>query len=962
MQHHLSVDIESYSSVDLPRCGLYRYVQSEDFQIMLFAYSWDGGPVTVIDLFQQALPADIVAALADPAVIKHAYNASFEWYCLNKFFYTPISSWRCTMLHGLYCGYPMGLGNLGAAMGLPQDLRKLGTGKSLISTFCKPCKPTRANGNRTRTLPHHEPEKWQLFKEYCAQDVVAEMNIASRLAPFPVPENEQRLWELDQLMNAYGVAVDQEMVEGALYCSQTTNTALLQEAVRLSGLDNPNSTKQLKAWLEEELDEELGNLNKATIAGLLKREDTDEVVQRMLQIRKELAKTSVKKYDAMRDAVCADGRIRGMLQFYGANRTGRWCLTGDHEVLTTYGWARLDAWPGGEIACWNPTGETVSFQKAERVAFDYDGDLYEYSDKRIAQISTPDHKMYVKRRYGGDWTVDTVENMAAYRPSIPFTGFRFAPAGLDHSQLRVLVMVQADGHYTREGSVKLSFKKQRKVARCKELLRRAGIVYSVSEYKQGNDTRTTFQIYTRHVPLWLRMFQDKTFGPWLLDESPDVFFDELVYWDGYRSAVNSIQYSTCNKQNADMVQAFAHLSGRSALIKVKHRSDTNPEWRDAYYVDIWLTPINCHEVRPKPAVRHFTGAVYCAMTPTGYFLVRRNGRVWVTGNSGRIVQAQNLPQNHLDSLELPRSLVKQKNLPGLQMLYGNVPDTLSQLIRTAFVPSPGNKLLVADFNAIEARIIAWLSDEQWRQQVFATHGKIYEASASAMFGVPIEEITKTSPLRQKGKVAELALGYGGGPGALINMGALNMGLTEEELPEIVQRWRQANKRIKDFWYSMERAAVASVQTGQPQMLKHGISFLMEGHHATGQSFLVMQLPSGRKLYYAQPRLEDGAYGPRITYMGMDQRTKRWGRLDTYSGKLVENACQAIARDCLAWALQLIVAAGYAVIFHVHDEYVIDARPDQELQPVLDIMAQPIPWAPGLLLRGSGFETPYYCKD
>jgi DNA polymerase len=614
--------------------------------------------VQIVDLAQgEQLPPEVVQALASPTVIKHAYNAPFEWYCLNKFYFTPIAQWRCSMVHGLYCGYTAGLAATAVALGLPEDKRKMSVGSALIRTFCCPCKPTKSNGHRTRTLPHHEPEKWQLFKEYCRQDVVTEMEIAKRLINFPLPAKEQYLWIIDQLINVYGVAVDLELVEGALQCDQTITKELMNEAIKLSGLENPKSVQQLTKWLEEQTGEEVENLQKATVKKLVETIDNDKA-KRMLEIRQELSKTSIKKYQAMAEAVCSDGRVRGLLQFYGANRTGRW--------------------------------------------------------------------------------------------------------------------------------------------------------------------------------------------------------------------------------------------------------------------------------------------------------------------AGRLVQVQNLPRNYLETLSHARGCVKGKKVEALKLIYGNVPDTLSQLIRTAFIPSPGNVLLVADFSAIEARIIAWLAGEQWRQEVFATHGKIYEASAAAMFGVPIERIVRGNPeyeLRQKGKIAELALGYQGSVGALMSMGATNMGLTEDELPDIVHRWRSSNKRIVDLWYSMERAALAVMRTGQPAGIK-GLIMAREGDYEHRQDFFTITLPSGRKLFYPRPFLSQNDFGKEaLHYHGVNQNNKKWEVISTYGGKLVENCVQAIARDCLAEALMRVSAAGYQIVMHVHDEVVIDAPKYQaDLDRVCEIMGQPIDWAPGLLLTADGFVTDFYMKD
>ncbi len=655
----------------------------------------------------------------------------------------------------------------------------------------------------------------------------------------------------------------------------------------------------------------------------------------------------------MEKAVCKDGRVRGMFQFYGANRTGRWCLTGDHEVLTAEGWCRLDEWCGGYIACWTPQGEVVSFQKSELVQFDYDGTMYAYEDKRISQLSTPEHKMYVKKRYGGAWCVDTVDNMAKYRPSIPFTGFRHSASSLDHSALRVLVMVQADGHFTNDGCVRLAFTKERKVARCKQLLRCADIMYTLREHPQLGNTRYVFEIPKRHMPLWLRIFKDKTFDTWLFDESPDVFFDELVHWDGYRSAKNSVQYTSCNKKNADIVQAFAHLSGRCAIIRVRERTEEHPNWNTAYVVDIWLTPKNCHEIKAKPKEVDFKGCVYCATTPSGFFLVRRNGRVWVTGNSGRLVQLQNLPQNHIADLAEARDIVKVADFEAVEMLYENPTGILSELIRTAFVPPAGKKFVVADFSAIEARVIAWLADEKWRLDVFASGGDIYCASASQMFKIPVEKGGVNGHLRQKGKIAELALGYGGSVGALTSMGALEMGLAEDELKPLVTAWRDANPKITNLWWSVDEAVKRCVKERIPTET-HGIRFLYRG------GFLFIQLPSGRQLAYVKPKLGENQFGGEsVTYEGVGA-TKKWERIDSYGPKFVENIVQAMSRDLLMHSLHRLREAD--IVAHVHDEIVIECDCSTDLQKICNAMAETPAWADGLLLNAEGFECDFYKKE
>lgn len=667
---HLSVDIETYSGVDIKKAGLYKYAQSPDFEVLLIAWAIDDEPVRLVDMPAQRYDAPRADEYAwgalihylfhEPDVQFHAYNAAFEWTCLAYAgLRTPIERWRCTMAHGLYCGYPAGLSAIGDAIGLPQEKKKLGVGMSLLRTFCRPQKPSKANGGRTRTLPHHEPEKWELFKRYCVQDVEAEREIERRLSPWPMPEKEQSLWELDCIMNARGVKVDQKLVDGALACGSTIYEELMHEAVAISGLPNPKSVQQLTKWLNEEMDEdvdgELTDLRKDTVSDLLAKGVSSDAATRMLELRQQLGKTSTKKYDAMAAAMCDDGRVRGLMQYYGANRTGRW--------------------------------------------------------------------------------------------------------------------------------------------------------------------------------------------------------------------------------------------------------------------------------------------------------------------AGRLVQVQNLPRNHMETLSYARELTRERNLEMLRLMYGNVPDTLSQLIRTAFVPEPGQHYLVADFSSIEARVIAWLAGEQWRLTVFGTHGKIYEASAEQMFHLPAGSVQKGSPERQKGKVAELALGYGGSTGALIAMGALDMGLTEDDLPDIVSRWRAASPRIVDLWYVLNNVALNVMHTGLPQTIRGGLLTLQrEGHPQTAQDFLTITLPSGRQLFYPHPFIAPGKFGnDALHYMGVEQTKKKWSTIPTFGGKLVENVVQAIARDCLAEVLLRLDAARYPTVFHVHDEVVVEGQEDT-LEPILAAMAEPIPWAPGLLLKGNGFVSDYYMKE
>lgn len=655
---HLSIDIETRSSVNIAKSGAYKYAQSEDFEILMFSYKLNDLPVQLVDLKQGGIiPPYIVALLDDENCIKHAYNAAFEWYCLNQAGYkTNISQWRCTMMHATYLGLPAGLGMTGNALGIAEDKKKLTTGNRLIQYFSVPCKPTKSNGGRTWNDPHHDLEKWKLYCEYNMQDVEAEYEIYRYLKAFEVPAKEQRLWEMDILMNAKGVKIDKMLVESILKIDAESTEKLTEEAYQITELENPNSISQLKSWVESQLEEDLPGLTKDVISDLLSRDSLPLKVKRVLEIRQQLGKTSVSKYSAMENAMCEDDRVRGLLQFYGANRTGRW--------------------------------------------------------------------------------------------------------------------------------------------------------------------------------------------------------------------------------------------------------------------------------------------------------------------AGRLVQVQNLPRNYISTLDSARELAKIGNFEGLKILYNNVPDTLSQLVRTAFITSK-DKFIISDFSAIEARVIAWLAGEEWVNEVFATHGKIYEATASQMFNVPIDKIKKGNPeyeLRQRGKVATLALGYQGGESALIAMGADRMGLSDDELTDIKVRWREANKNIVRLWYAVGDAVIQAMNGNGTQYVR-GLEIQREWDMMYGLDFITIKLPSGRKLYYPKPFLQTNQFGKdALHYYGVNQTTKKWEVNSTYGGKLVENVVQAIARDCLAETLLRLYEKNYDVVMHIHDEVVIDAYENEKLEDVNNILAESIPWAPGLILKGAGFETKYYMKD
>lgn len=657
----LSVDIESYSDVDLQKCGVYKYAQSPNFEILLFGVSVNGGEVMVYDLAQgEKLPMDIIRALTDDAVTKWAFNAAFERICLSVWLqrnypqcfcsysihedtvvdYLDPASWKCSMIWSAYMGLPLSLAGAGTVLGLEEQ--KLKEGKDLIRYFCVPCKPTKVNGGRTRNLPEHDMEKWNLFKFYNKRDVEVEMSIQGRLKKYPVPDFVWEEYHLDQEINDRGIALDMDVVENAIAFDAKSKTELAEKMQELTDLDNPNSVVQMKQWLADN-GLEMDSLGKKEVAQAVKTAPKE--LAEVLLLRQQLSKSSVKKYQAMQNAVCEDGRARGMFQFYGANRSGRW--------------------------------------------------------------------------------------------------------------------------------------------------------------------------------------------------------------------------------------------------------------------------------------------------------------------AGRMIQLQNLPQNHMPDLEQARGLVESGNYDAMELLYDDIPDTLSQLIRTAFVPRAGMKFVVADFSAIEARVLSYLAKESWRSEVFQNNGDIYCASASAMFGVPVEKHGVNGHLRQKGKIAELALGYGGSVGALKAMGALDMGLEEEELQPLVDSWRAANPNIVRFWWDVDRCVKDTVKN-RVTTETHGTRFFYQS------GMLFIQLPSGRRLSYVKPRMGENRFGGEaVTYEGVGG-TKKWERIESYGPKFVENIVQAISRDILAYAMRTL--SHCFICGHVHDELIIECSMGVSLDAICEQMGRTPPWISGLLLRADGYECSFYKKD
>lgn len=964
---NLFIDIETYSGNSIKN-GVRKYVDTDSFRILLLSYAIDGGDVQTLDLTKpgmELLPVHVQDMLVDPSYCKRAFNANFEMTCIGHVWPELIdeAQWTCDQALATYNSLPPSLAGVGVALHLPQDKRKDLRGKALIRYFCQPCKATKTNGGRTRNLPEHAPDKWAEFIEYNRQDVVTERAIYDALKGNQPPKAEHELWLLDRTINERGIGIDTALAENAIRMSDELTARGMARLTELTGLENPNSVTKLRERLRY-LGCSLPSLSKTVVAEKLQENGLDDVVREVLTLRLALGKSSVKKYQAMLDTVTHDGRAHNLFQFYGASHTGRWCLTGDHEILTPTGWVRLDEWDGGEIACWTAKTEYLSFKKAKPLVFDYTGEMIHLASKRCDQICTPDHKMpYLDKQ--GFWNFAEMGNLVEAKKTftIPFTGRRQLDPSIEHLPLRVLIMTQADGHYTNE-AVRFHFSKSRKIERCKMLLRKAKITFT--EEKHGDET-TCIVVKNRFQPVWLRAFREKVFDWWMLDESPDVFFDELAYWDGYKCGPHSVQYTSTVKKNADIVQAMAVLSGRYAIIIKKH--EDVEKWSTAYVVNIWLTPGRGQIIKRDFISREsYSGKVYCAETKTGYFLVRRNGKVWITGNSGRNVQLQNLPRNYIGDLDSARSLVEAGDLELLEMCYENPMDIISQLIRTALVPAEGHRFIVADFSAIEARVIAWVSGEKWRQEAFAQGKDIYCASASQMFHCNVVKHGENGHLRQKGKIAELALGYGGGVGALQSMDTSHS-IDESEMSDIVTRWREASPTIPALWRTLESAALSCIKryqatgrgcrTTRPLAAVPGISFEM-----TNDGNLLLHLPSGRSLSYREAHIGENRFGkPAIVYLGANQVTRDWDDVETYGGKLTENLVQAIARDCLAHAMTELEYFGYPIVAHIHDEVVLDVPEGKgSLDEAIRIMTKSTDWNKGLIMNADGFEGAYYKKD
>lgn len=995
---YLFADLETFSPLNLPQVGSFRY--AEDCEILLWGYAIDNEPARVWDCTNPQTK-EMPEALAKALKEVQAGERKIVWHNGMMFdtvvlaahgYHIPLEMIVDTMVIAYQHGLPGALGDLCDVLRMPTDKAKDKDGKRLVQLFCKPqpeCYKVRRHDRYTK------PEDWIKFVNYCRLDVEAERELFKALPKWNCTEWEHKLQVLDAEINRRGVKVDIELAKAAVELSERRKGILAEETQRQTNGEVGAATQRdaLIDYMAREYGWKIDTMTKAELEKRVDDPSVPEPVRELLKLRLMSTKTSIQKFKALLRRVNKDGRMRGGLQFRGAARTGRWCLTGDHEVLTPNGWVRLDEWQGGEIACWN-VDETVDFMEAKALAFPYEGEMCAIESKRVSQISTPDHRMACAWGTKREWRVKTAEECALGKVRIPYYGRRKLPwFCVEEIPLRVAVMTQADGHFSSRGRVTFHFKKERKVARCQMLLSAAGIRFSRNTYETG----TVFTVYPSDIPEWLRAFEEKVFSPALFDADPDVFFDELSFWDGSVSTKNSFQYSTAVRANADFVQAFAHMSGRAAILL--ERPGRKEGWSTIYTLNIWENGSNRSVVMPEAHSKQaFKGTVYCAETKTGFFMVRRNGRVWVTGNSGRGMQLQNLARPTMPQREIDFAAAVLKD-GTFECFYEDPSSVLPNLLRGEIIAPAGKKLIVADYSNVEGRVLAWLAGEEWKLQAFrdfdAGHGHdLYKLAYARAFGVKPEDVTK--PQRQIGKVLELALGYGGGAPAFARF-AKAYGIDLSDMAEYVKStaqravwleavdgypyfveknrtgglereafiacdvlkrlWRKTNPKIVQFWANVGQAVQKAIVSRESVRVGY-VAF------ARTESFLVIRLPSGRLLCYPSPKTNPGVGKDSFTYMGVNQFSRKWEKIESYGAKNVENITQAVACDLLSEGLLRMDAAGYKTVLTIHDEAITEAPDTDEFtfKKMEHLMSTLPDWAPGLPLVAAGYEAYRYRKD
>lgn len=951
----LHLDIETYSTVDLKKNTVYRYVEDEHWMILICSWCIGQGEIHTAYGHEEISG---IPGLFDPNVKKIAHNSDFERINFSALKGLPVGTYidpeeyiDTAVLASLW-GYPRSLKGFCKIVG---GEAKDEAGGRLINMFSVP------NRKGVRTLPEERPADWDAYVEYNRQDVISMRDNIYRLGKgFPSAE-EYEAWITATRINDRGIKIDTALAGAAHRQYEANKKKDLARVKEITGLDNPNSVQQFKGWLTAQ-GFEMESIDKAHVAELLERDDLPNEVREAVERKQLAALSAATKYVIAQGSTNSDGRLRGTIKYSNAN-TGRMCLTGDHEVLTPSGWLRIEDWTGGRIATWNPVGEQIAFSEAKVVHFPYSGEMIHIDSTRIHQVSTPDHDMPIRERDGSIEKVP-VSELEGKRFFHYIRGSRRVSTKVRDNDLRVLLMVQADGTYPADGGVRLAFRKQRKVERCRHLLRGAEIVYA--ERKDHKTGYTRFSIRAQDCPLWLLMFKDKTFGPWIFDSNPSIFFEELVFWDGSwaSSGANSAQYYSTNKTNIDLVQAFAHLSGMYCRVHQKKADSRNPNWSPSWIANLWFSPGPGTEFRNgngrnQWTTSEYSGLVHCARTTTGFFLVRRGGSVWVTGNSGTVLSPHNLPRDHFTDAEGEHDTEAEQ--AAINKLLAGVhvgSEDLKKLVRPLLM----GPFTVSDYSAIEARLTAWAAGEDSVLESFRNGEDIYVATAERMGGA------KAGFDRQRGKSATLGCGFGGGAGALLNLGGAKIypkGTPDDViwagLSSLVETWRVAHPHIVSWWKQVHTA----FDRGGPASRRIPVDVEIVGNDR------YVWLPSGRALVYhncrreyVQPKDRNG--------LPLPYRRRAWV-CDAVVGNgtqrrivggptQVENIIQAIGRDLLTHALVNVERAGFRTVTHVHDEIVTETTGGLTVERLSSLMCDLPDWAEGLPVEAAGYTTQRYRKD
>lgn len=951
----LHLDIETYSRVDLKKNTVYRYVEDEEWMILICSWCIGRGEIHTAYGHEEISG---IPGLFDPAVRKIAHNSDFERINFSALKGLPVGTYidpeeyiDTAVLASLW-GYPRSLKGFCKVVG---GEAKDEAGGRLINMFSVP------NRKGGRTLPEERPADWEAYVEYNRQDVISMRDNIYRLGKgFPSAE-EYEAWITATKINDRGIKIDTALAGAAHRQYEANKKGDLARVKEITGLDNPNSVQQFKSWLAAQ-GFEMESIDKAHVAELLERDDLPDEVREAVERKQLAALSAATKYVIAQGSTNSDGRLRGTIKYSNAN-TGRMCLTGDHEVLTPSGWVRIEDWTGGRIATWNPSGEQIAFSDAEAVHFPYSGEMIHIDSTRIHQISTPDHDMPIRERDGSIEKVP-VSELEGKRFFHYIRGSRRVTTKVQDDALRVLLMVQADGTYPADGGIRLAFRKQRKVERCRRLLRRARLMYAEREdYKTGY---TRFSLRAQDCPLWLLMFKDKTFGPWIFDTNPSIFFEELVFWNGSwaSSGANSAQYYSTNKTNIDLVQAFAHLSGMYCRVHQKSVDSRNPNWTPLWIANLWFSPGPGTEFRNGSGRNHwatskYSGLVHCARTTTGFFLVRREGSVWVTGNSGVTLSPHNLPRDHFTDAEGEHDTEAEQ--AAIDKLLAGVhvgSEDLKKLVRPLLL----GPFTVSDYSAIEARLTAWAAGEDIVLEAFREGEDIYVATAERMGG------EKAGFDRQRGKAATLGCGFGGGAGALLNLGGAKIypkgtpdDVIWQGLTSLVETWRVAHPHIVSWWKQVHTA----FDRGGPASNRIPVDVEIVGNDR------YVWLPSGRALVYhncrreyVQPKDRNGKPLPyRRQAWVCDAVVGNGTQRRVVGGPTqVENIIQAIGRDLLTHALVNVERAGFRTVTHVHDEIVTETTGGLTVERLSSLMCDLPDWAEGLPVEAAGYTTQRYRKD